>query len=240
MRPYYDEDGITIYHGDCRDFDFGNVAASVITDPVWPNAPEGMFPNVSEPATLLREMFEAIRTPRAAVVLRHDSDPRFLLSVPPALEFFRVMILPYVMPGYIGRKLGGDEMAYCFGVPIAFQKGRQVIPGRAPSVQPTGRPRNGHPCSRALEHMRFVVRWWSDAGDVVIDPFCGSGTTLEAAKNEGRRAIGIEIEERYCEIAVGRLKQRVFDLAMEPAMAVDASDPHVADSGKLTTREKTS
>lgn len=199
----------TIICGDCREVMKGWPARSVdlvLTDPVWPNCPEGLLLGSDDPKTLLEEAIKLIPSTRLVIVMRHDSDPRFLTAVDKRIEFFRIQILPYVMPGYIGRKLGGDEIAYCFGKPIPSKPGCRVIPGYAPKVQPDGRKANGHPCSRALDHFIWLMKWWSVVGDLVVDPFCGSGTTCLAAKKLGRRYIGIDISSEYCEIARERLE----------------------------------
>ena len=211
MKPYFEEDGITIYHGDCREVMPQLECESIITDPVWPNVPEGMFPGVN-PQQLLYDMFAfaPAATYRFTIIMRNDSDPRILSCVPERFEFLQVAWLQYVMPGYLGRVLGGNECAYVFGTQVRYAEGRKVIPSISPKAQPGDRPNNGHPCSRALVHMRFLVNWFSDHDETVLDPFCGSGTTLEAAKIHGRRAIGIEIEEKYCEIAAKRLAQKVM------------------------------
>jgi site-specific DNA-methyltransferase (adenine-specific) len=71
---------------------------------------------------------------------------------------------------------------------------------------------NGHPCPKPLMVMRWLIGLFVPQGGLVADPFCGTGPTLLAAKESGRRAIGIEIEERYCEIAAKRLRQEVLAL----------------------------
>lgn len=70
--------------------------------------------------------------------------------------------------------------------------------------------KNGHPCPKPLKAWTWLLDKVALPGQVVLDPFAGSGTTLRAAKDRGRKAIGIEIEERYCEIAVRRLGQEVL------------------------------
>ena len=69
-----------------------------------------------------------------------------------------------------------------------------------------------HPCSKPDPAMRWMVNKATLENETVLDPFMGSGTTLRAAKDLQRHAIGIEIEERYCEIAAKRMGQEVLNL----------------------------
>jgi site-specific DNA-methyltransferase (adenine-specific) len=73
-----------------------------------------------------------------------------------------------------------------------------------------GSPKTEHCAEKPISVVEHLVHTVAQTGETVIDPFMGSGTTLRAAKNLGRRAIGIEIEEKYCEIAVRRLAQEVL------------------------------
>jgi len=71
--------------------------------------------------------------------------------------------------------------------------------------------RTGHPAPFPVELPRRCIKLFSFVGDTVLDPFMGSGTTLAAAAGCGRKAIGIEIEERYCALALARLENPIFE-----------------------------
>ena len=73
---------------------------------------------------------------------------------------------------------------------------------------------SGHPCPKPLKAWTWLLTKGSvESSDTILDPFMGSGTTLRAAKDLGRKAIGIEIEERYCEVAAKRMSQSVMEMA---------------------------
>lgn len=206
----------TLYLADCRDILPTVTAHVLITDPVWPNCPPGLLQGWDRPGALLREAMASMPyLTRAVIVMRHDCDPRFLAEAGIPMAYFRTSILPYVMPGYIGRKLGNDELAYCFGDPIPSAPGARVIPGRAPSAQAGDRAPNGHPCSRPLVHFQFLVGWNSTPEELVLDPFMGSGTTGVAATMLRRKFIGIEVEPHYFDLACQRIEQAQKQLHLD-------------------------
>lgn len=200
---------VQILNGDCRarlrEIDH---ADTVITDPVWPNCPDGLLEGWDRPQELFAEAVQLLpqSVKRLVVILRSDSDPRFLQAIPERWPYICMHALAYAVPMYLGRVLGGTEIAYCFGEPVRVREGKRVIPMWGPKAQPRDRPANGHPCSRSLVHMTWLVDWWSERGDTILDPFCGSGTIPLAADHMQRHGIGIEINPDYVAMAEHRVK----------------------------------
>lgn len=243
MRPYYQESGVTIYHGDCREILPRLQAECVITDPVWPNSSDKLV-GAERPYELFAEvapLFPAVAR-RAVVQLGCNSDPRFLMPMPASMPFIRTCWLEYVTPSYSGRVLYSGDVAYVFGEPPAPAPGRMVLPGKCLSgksdrlfIRGTGRNKDKlkdarghqvrdagdrieHPSPRRLQHVKWLVNWYG--GDGVIDPFGGSGTTAVACKELGVPCVLIEIEERHCELAAKRLAQGTLEMKEGDALSV--------------------
>lgn len=225
MKPYYDHKGITIYHGDCREVMAGLALrfGSVITDPVWPDVKKVRLSNYSE----ARALFESAATHfprltnRLSVYLSRETDPRFLIGVPASMPYLCTSWLRFIVPRPVGRILRGANVAYTFGEAPESKPGARVMPGASSphdsdaeqvegSDQNDGRrlSKTVHPCPMQLGHAKWLVKWFG--GSSVLDPFCGSGTVLLAAKEMSLPAVGIEVEERYCEAAANRLAQEVL------------------------------
>jgi len=193
-----------LYLGDCMEIlsDIGAVN-TVITDPVWPNSSIPEFAHL-DPYKLFADAWRLICTERAVIQLGCDSDPAILQPI--KLPFFRVAWLRYAMPHYKGRLLYTSDIAYMFGKPPASRKGNHVIPGEAISKNTLGKEAD-HPCPRKLSHVSWCVERFSEPEDIVLDLFMGSGTTGIACVELGRRFIGIEINEKYFNIACKRIKE---------------------------------
>jgi site-specific DNA-methyltransferase (adenine-specific) len=225
MKPYYEHAGITIYHGDCREIlPALDAVDCLITDPPYGVEFAGKMTKHSDRRGDL-EVYDDTEAYFRDVVLSGVglalglckraaifTGTRRLHEYPPATDIGGI-----VCPNGAGRSAWGFG---CFH-PVAFygtspfmQEGLGARPtARAiyhPGMHVTGESYE-HPCQKPIEFMTWVVETASLPGQTILDPFAGTGTTLAAAKQLARRAIGIEIEEKYCEIAANRLSQEVFD-----------------------------
>ncbi len=219
MEPYYQDDWATIYHGDCLELlpQMPKVDL-VLTDPPWPmstskhrkTAGRGLMAGNENAVELWSKTATLLRCKRLLVWLSIHSDPRDFLNVI-RLPYLRATYIRRAIPGYFGRVLMDGELIHALGEwPIA-RKGAMVIPGGLSITYIANDRHNGHPGPRSLIATKWLLKWWASEGETIRDPFVGSGTTLLAAKELNLKAEGIEIEEKYCEIAANRLRQEVLD-----------------------------
>ena len=195
MKPYYEHAGITIYHGDCRDVLPGLTAADVlVVDPPYPNN-AGHFDDSVETARTVLGAWQ-----RDALVFWSE------LEHPPVTSPL-VAVHIWHRTNVNGRPY---EPIYHFAVD--GRKRRSDVFQQAAIFDGAGVgciDYLGHPTQKPVGLMGRLL---AKTIGTVCDPFAGSGSTLEAARNANRRAIGIEIVERYCEIAAKRLGQEVLPL----------------------------
>ena len=221
-KPYYENDGITLYHGDCREILPELQAESfdmVLTDPPylvsysgrW-GSDWGVIEGDSDQSWVLPVYRELWRT------LKPDALCATFYGWPSADVFFDAWSLVGFRPvsvlvlikgrwglGYFTR--AQHEQAYLLA------KGSPKKPQVAISdvLVWDDISQQVHPNQKPLGVISRLISTYSIEDASILDPFCGSGTTLVAARNLARRVVGIEIEERYCELAARRLSQHVFN-----------------------------
>lgn len=215
MKPYYEHNGIVIYHGDCRDvlptLDAGSVDI-VLTDPpygVGMNSFDDDF-NSTENLNIAPGNIGCVFT-----------SPRRIVELANKL----VSTWKYERTLWMHKKadIAAPWRAWCMNGEAICIFSRSWDDWKKPdryfadtfSIGPWERA--GHPNGKPLAVVRKLVQSLAREDQCILDPFMGSGTTLRAAKDNRCHAIGIEIEERYCEIAAKRLAQDVFQFEEQSA-----------------------
>ncbi len=203
MKPYYSEAGITIYHGDCREIlpQLGRFDA-ILTDPpygIGASAGIGKYGR-------LRAAGAHPEWDTKAVDLSHLPDIQSIIwggnyfNLRPS----RAYLVWDKGAGFAGRDFAECEQAWCSWDGNARIYRRDPLAAR----DYIGKE---HPCEKPIPLMEWCIRQFPIEPERICDPYCGSGSTLIAAKRLQSRAVGIEIEEKYCEIAAKRLAQGVLD-----------------------------
>lgn len=179
-----------------------NLVDLILTDPPWP---EAMWWKDAEQLFLRAGPLMSELSTRIVVVLGCDTPPAMLHTI--HKPYLRTAWLRYARPHYKGRILYSGDVAYAFGPAPKVSEGQFLIPGECTKTATNGDEKIlEHPCVRPIEHFLWLIKHFSRKSEIVLDPFCGSGTTCVAAKMLGRRFIGIDISEKYCEIARQRLE----------------------------------
>jgi site-specific DNA-methyltransferase (adenine-specific) len=232
LKPYYDRDGITIYCGDCREvLPTLQKTDLLLTDPTygcgyvtsWRSRNHKLrvpIANDHDVSTLAESW------PLAIERLCQDrhwyafASPRMICEVAGIFDGYKSIIAwdkgDRVTVGDLECGFGEAWEAIFYGM-----KGRRILNGKRPRTviryDWSGTMDPLHPTVKPVGIIKKLVAWSTFEGETILDPFMGSGTTLRAAKDMGRKAIGIEIEEKYAEIAARRMEQGVLEYEVADA-----------------------
>jgi DNA modification methylase len=216
MNPYYDHAGIVIYHGDCREIlpQLGRFDL-LLTDPPYGIAYDASHTKYHN--GIDRGIAEWDKEP---------FDPVHLIALDMPSILWGGNCYSSRLPAYAGWLCWCKTMRDDADIRQADMELAWTNCIRRPRIfhhlwigaykESESGIRNWHPTQKPLALMRWCIGLVPDAHSV-IDPYCGSGTTIVAAKAMGLTAIGIELHERYCEIAAKRLSQEVFDFGGDAA-----------------------
>ena len=220
--PYYNHAGITIYHGDCLEImPHLEKVDLVLTDPPYD---EYTHRGALTGTDGFGMSYKPLSNPESMIKLFLNISTKWILifsSLEMLGMYQNIKSQNYIRGGVWDRivntpQFSGDRPAQgAEGIAIFHSVGKNMKwqgGGKAAIWREmVERGKKLHENQKPLNLIKKLVNLFSLEDETIIDSFMGSGTTLVAAKELGRRAIGIEIEEKYCEIAVIRLAQEIFD-----------------------------
>jgi len=220
MKPYYQDEAVTIYHGDCREIlpTLPQVDL-VLTDPPYGVSykKKGEEYMVGDTVNLIPYFLPLARRalkPDGAIYL-FSSTTKLVDTLPVFNTYFKLhsIIIWDKRIGQIPRQLSHYKLRY---EPILYgSKGLHRLNGYADDVFQCDIPRGNervHPTQKPIEIVKYLLGNSTNEESLTLDSFLGSGTTAVVCKELNRKCIGIEIEEKYCEIAANRCRQMVMPL----------------------------
>jgi site-specific DNA-methyltransferase (adenine-specific) len=230
VKPYYADDSVTLYQGDCREITEWLAADVLVTDPpygiAWRTGGGLKSPGRRATGRAHAGIFGDNDTAgREAVLDAWPGRPAAVFGSPiinPPSGTRQVLFFQKPPDAGVRGATAGFrrdvELIYMLGPwPTGIGGRSSVLTTTTRNVGTQYGPagRYGHPHAKPVDVMEQLI----DAcpSGVIADPFAGSGSTLVAARNLGRRAIGVELEERYCEVIANRLAQGVLPLGMGDA-----------------------
>jgi site-specific DNA-methyltransferase (adenine-specific) len=221
MSVYYEDEYVQLHHGDCRAIRGWTTADVLVTDPPYGVAwKRGATTWYGKNGAVVPQDIETVAGDHSPEVRDLALD---LWGDRPAIVFgsWRVPRPAGVRHRLVWHKQGrnpGPSNAPWFSVDEEIYILGSGFHGKPnPSVYPTTENRAtepgriGHPTPKPVALMEALIAKCPPG--VIADPFAGSGATLIAARNLGRKAIGVELEEKYCELIVKRLSQQAFDFS---------------------------
>jgi site-specific DNA-methyltransferase (adenine-specific) len=214
--PYYQDDLVTLYHGDCLQVTEWLSADVLVTDPPYGIAyTSGTQSNAIVPTVAEIDGDNDLRARDAALML-WDGKPALVFGSwrqrrPSGVRHRLIWHKTKALPGFrMAPWYSAEEEIYVLGTGFTGVPEQNVIATHERRDGASGLVRTlGHPTPKPVGLLCHLVQRSPEG--VIADPFAGSGSTLVAAKQLGRRCIGVEIEERYCEIAARRLAQDVLN-----------------------------
>ena len=211
MNTYYSDDLVTLYHGDCLEITAWTEADVLVTDPPYGMAYVSAWttrrPVAGDKDTIARDSALEAWGERPALVFGTWRVAR-PASTKQVITWHKTSIGPGM--GDLSLPWGNaTEEIYVLGKGWQGKRRQNVIATSDQRGNPYGAAALvGHPTPKPVGLIEQLIECAPDG--VIADPFAGGGSTLLAARNLGRKVIGVELEERYCEIIANRLSQGVL------------------------------